>query len=179
MDGSTLHEGLPIVVGVDGSLECLLALRWAKKLAVPLGATIKAVTAWHLEVVFAPYAASEFNGEPLARQIQDQALMEAFGDDPPEGLIGECRRGQPAKVLIEEANKGQMLIVGSRGRGGFAGMLLGSVSSACAAHTRCPVLVVHADRRSESAQIVTGAGALGSDADEPRPSYGETFPEKL
>ena len=59
MDASKPHENLHIVVGVDGSPESVLALKWAQKLAAPLGATIKAVSAWRPEVVFAPYSIPE------------------------------------------------------------------------------------------------------------------------
>ncbi len=166
MDDSTPRESLPIVVGVDGSAESVLALRWAKKLAGPLGATIKAISAWRLEVVFGPYAVSDWDSESVAQQQLAHALVDAFGDDQPGGLISECHRGQPAQVLIEEGKNAQMLIVGSRGHGGFKGMLLGSVSSACAAHASCPVLVVHPDNAADSVQKTTGTGTLQRAVDE-------------
>jgi nucleotide-binding universal stress UspA family protein len=53
---------------------------------------------------------------------------------------------QPSKVLIDEARSADLLVVGSRGRGGFAGLILGSVSHQCATHASCPVVIVHADK---------------------------------
>jgi nucleotide-binding universal stress UspA family protein len=56
------------------------------------------------------------------------------------------RQGLPAKVLLDESRGATMLIVGSRGHGGFAGLLLGSVSANCAEHATSPVMVIHGDR---------------------------------
>ena len=166
MDDSTPGNGLPIVVGVDGSPQSVLALKWAKKLAGPLGATIKAVSAWHVEVMYGPYAGSDWDGSSIAQEVQAQALVDAFGDDPPEGLVAECHRGQSAQVLIDEAKSAQMLILGSRGHGGIAGMLLGSVSSSCAAHATCPVLVVHGVEGPEAGRGQAPRASERQDADE-------------
>ncbi|MDD0857766.1 universal stress protein [Arthrobacter alpinus] len=83
----------------------------------------------------------------------------------PEGFSGVCVRGTPARVLMEHSKSAQMLIVGSRGHGGFAGMLLGSVSSACAEHAGCPVLVVHGER--DSARVPVSVTASHEDGDDP------------
>ena len=56
------------------------------------------------------------------------------------------QEGLPAKVPLDESKGATMLIVGSRGHGGFSGMLLGSVSANCAEHATCPMLVIHGDR---------------------------------
>ncbi len=129
-----------IVVGVDGSQPSIEALREARRLGEVLGCTIDAVTSWQLHETFAPKG---WDPERDAQEILTTAITEAFGDQRPEGLHARIIRGQPARVLIEESPRATMLIVGSRGRGGFPGLLLGSVSSACAAHSRCPVLVMH------------------------------------
>jgi nucleotide-binding universal stress UspA family protein len=70
-------------------------------------------------------------------------VQEVFADERPVDLVLSIAYGQPASVLLEASEDSTMLIVGSRGHGGFAGLLLGSVSSACAEHATCPVLVVH------------------------------------
>ncbi|GAA5230207.1 universal stress protein [Arthrobacter cryoconiti] len=135
-----------IVVGVDGSPESILALQWAQTLAPTLGASIMAVSAWRMETAMGPYEIPDWDPEPIAREILTDSLAKAFGDDVPEGLISRTFRGQASQVLIEASEKAKMLIVGSRGHGGFAGLLLGSVSSSCAEHAVCPVLVVHAEK---------------------------------
>lgn len=131
-----------IVVGVDGSRESTVALQWAATMAPVLNGVIIAITAWHVESVIGPYAASGYDPETDAQQVLSDALAAAFGKQIPDGLSSQCRRGQPAQILIELGKNAGMLVVGSRGHGGFAGLLLGSVSSACAEHAACPVLVV-------------------------------------
>jgi nucleotide-binding universal stress UspA family protein len=68
-----------------------------------------------------------------------------FGGDRPAGLVTRVEQGGAARILIDVSQGANLLVVGSRGHGGFAGLLLGSVSSACAEHAACPVLVVHGE----------------------------------
>lgn len=149
MENQTNHQAPHIVVGVDGSAESILALKWAKTLAPTLDATITAVISWHFDNVFGAYSPPEWDPEGDAQQVLKDALTEAFGDQIPAGLTTQCYQGRPAQILIDVAKEAKMLIVGSRGHGGFAGMLLGSVSSACAEHASCPVLVVHSQKDSQ------------------------------
>lgn len=165
MQEKTIHDGPRIVVGVDGSPQSVLALQWAQTLAQALDATITAVTAWHMETVFGSYIVPDWDPDEGARQILKDAVQEAFGGNPPEGFSGVCVRGTPAKVLMEHSKSARMLIVGSRGHGGFAGMLLGSVSSACAEHASCPVLVVHGER--DAVRVPVSVGATHGDGDAP------------
>lgn len=79
--------------------------------------------------------------DDAARTLAD-SLAAAFGDTPPDGLEGCVREGHAAQVLIEFSADTDMLVVGSRGHGGFAGLLLGSVSAYCTEHGKCPVVVV-------------------------------------
>ncbi|MEV8181036.1 universal stress protein [Specibacter sp. NPDC078692] len=153
METNKVADRALIVVGVDGSEESVLALKWAQTLAQALDATITAVTAWHLETAFGSYIVPDWNPDEDAHKIQKEAVHEAFGGNEPEGFSGICVRGKPAQVLMESAKSAQMLIVGSRGHGGFKGMLLGSVSSACAEHASCPVLVVHGERDAVKAPV--------------------------
>lgn len=150
-----------IVVGVDGSPESVQALKWAAALAPTLGARITAVTAWHFETVLGPYAASEWDPEADAKDALADAVTEAFGDTPPKGLHSLCRRGNPAQVLIDEGRIARMIVVGSRGHGGFAGLLLGSVSQGCVEHAPCAVLVVH------KGTAAPGSAELGQETGEP------------
>jgi nucleotide-binding universal stress UspA family protein len=132
-----------ILVGVDGSAGSVDALKWAAKLAPALEAVVVAVNVWHFENTWGAYASPSWNPETDAQQVLEDALAEAFGDKRPEGLLAQCPQGMAASALIERSASARMLVVGSRGHGGFVGLLLGSVSSACAEHARCPVLVVH------------------------------------
>jgi len=133
-----------IGVGVDGSEASVQALREARTLAESLGCTLKAVTAWEMPVTAAEYPYRlEYNFQDDAREQLDEALRAAFGDDRPRGLETEVRQGPPARVLRDLSEGARMVVVGSRGHGGFAGLLLGSVSSAVAAHATCPVLITH------------------------------------
>jgi nucleotide-binding universal stress UspA family protein len=131
-----------VVVGVDGSAESVAALRWAEDYADALGLEIDAVTSWSYPADYG-YAggASEWRPDQDAALVSAAALGEAFGDGPPVGLRVVVREGHPARVLEDASNGAALLVVGSRGHGGFAGLLLGSVSAYCAEHAHCPVVV--------------------------------------
>ena len=83
---------------------------------------------------------------PAATQLHTM-LEEVLGSQPPVPVpVREIvRRGSAARELVQASQGAQLLVVGSRGHGGFSGLLLGSVSSACAEHAHCPVLVIHGD----------------------------------
>jgi nucleotide-binding universal stress UspA family protein len=139
-----------IVVGVDGSTESRLALRWAAYLAGPAGAEIEAVTVWSYPVTYGwaagwAYPPDVWNPKADAEKHLVATIDEVYGADRPAGLHLSTEQGYPAKVLVERSEGALMLIVGSRGLGGFSGLLLGSVSAKCAEHATCPVLVVHGD----------------------------------
>ena len=74
--------------------------------------------------------------------------MKAFGPETPDNVEVRLAQGHPRHVLIEESKSADMLVLGRRGHGGFGGLLLGSVSSACVAHAHCPVLVVHSPEKA-------------------------------
>ncbi len=71
-----------------------------------------------------------------------EAIRDVLGEDPPVRVQPQVREGNAAKVLIDRSGDADLLVVGTRGRGGFAGMLLGSVSQNVAAYARCTVVVV-------------------------------------
>ncbi|QCU77023.1 universal stress protein [Citricoccus sp. SGAir0253] len=134
----------PVMVGVDGSPASIEALREARTMAELLGSPLTVVAAWQW-----PAASGElpetigWDPEADARQQMTEALAAVFGDSRPEGLQEVVRQGQAGHVLTELSKDARMVVVGSRGRGGFRGLLLGSVSSAVGAHAACPVLIVH------------------------------------
>jgi nucleotide-binding universal stress UspA family protein len=149
-----------IVVGVDGSPQSRQALRWAAHLARTFGAPMTVVTAWEYPTVYGVATPlTSWNPEDDMRQVQDQVIAGVFGDDPPRDLGRVLQPGNTAHVLLQASEDALMLVVGSRGHGGFAGLLLGSVSAAVAEHASCPVLIVHGDQtpplETESAQSAT------------------------
>jgi nucleotide-binding universal stress UspA family protein len=148
MTGMATEPEARIVVGVDGSANSVDALRWAARLAPMLKCEVEAVTAWFdpRSSGWSPgwgFLSSDVDPAENADKVLTTALENAFGGDRPDGLRPVVEKGSAAKVLIDRSAGAQMLVVGSRGHGGFAGLLLGSVSSKCAEHARCPVLVVH------------------------------------
>jgi nucleotide-binding universal stress UspA family protein len=133
-----------IVVGVDGSDPSKEALRWAARIGVAIGARIEAVTAWEYPTSYGwPAYGDDWRPDADADAVLRETLDQVFGDDRPAGLEARVCHGHARQVLLDTADGTAMLVVGSRGHGGFTGLLLGSVSSACAEHAHCPVLVVH------------------------------------
>jgi len=141
-----------IVVGIDGSEQSQLALRWAAYLARVSGCTIEVVTAWQPITVAATAGGfgymmvpAEWDPAAAMEKAVVDTLDQVFGADRPADLQVTVREGHATKVLLDAGRGARMMVLGSRGHGGFAGLLLGSVSSACAEHASCPVLVVHGD----------------------------------
>jgi nucleotide-binding universal stress UspA family protein len=139
-----------VVVGIDGSEGSARALRFALDEARAHGASLRAVSAWHLPVGFLeggwatdPVSLGDF--EQLARSTLERTLGEAGAAASGVEVVPVVREGQPAQVLLDEAAEADLLVLGSRGLGGFRGMLLGSVSRQCAQHAPCPVVIVPHD----------------------------------
>lgn len=133
-----------IIVGVDGSDSSIDALREAAEIAASLGVPLEAVTTWQYPVEYTPIPV--WSPEEDAKSILATAIRQAFGDTPPPQFSTATAPGPPARTLIGMSREARMLVLGGRGHGGFVGMLLGSVSAACAEHAHCPVLVVHRER---------------------------------
>jgi nucleotide-binding universal stress UspA family protein len=132
----------PIVVGVDGSEPSVAALRYAARLAEAMHATLRAVITWEYPDFGVEYPAAKWEADLDAGAVLSTAVARAFGDAPPAGLRKDVVEGPAAPTLIDESEHARMLVVGARGAGGFARLLLGSVSEAWARHAHCPVLVV-------------------------------------
>ena len=145
---SELRQGPPlrIVVGVDGSEESKHALRWAARLAASLDARIDVISAWQYPTYYGwgAYPLEWNPGADMEKQLT-ATVDEVFGEKRPQAIRLFVQEGSAAHILIQEAHGALMVVVGSRGHGGFTGLLLGSVSSAVAEHASCPVLVVHGD----------------------------------
>ena len=137
-----------IVVGVDGSPSSRKALNWAAAEAAGHGADLVVLNVW--EHTLLPPAGSvtvseRYVPDPSQRTTDDllQVIKEELGESPPVLVQAHVKQGRPAKVLIEESASADLLVVGERGHGGFAGLVLGSVSQHVAAYAKCPVTVVH------------------------------------
>ena len=138
-----------IVVGVDGSEPSKQALRWAQRLAAGAGAQLEAVIAWQYPVMtgWGPGVVPlDYNLAQTMDKVLIDTVDAVFGSDRPTGLKLTVVEGHPVSVLLDRSADALMLVVGSRGHGGFIGLLLGSVSASVAEHASCPVLVVHGDQ---------------------------------
>jgi len=145
-----------IVVGLDGSPESRAALVWAVHEAESTGGEVDAVLAsdsglaW-IDVGSEYQTAIVEHSAAHAQQELDQ-MLDAFASDG--GTTVKVRplvvAGAPASVLVDLARDADLLVVGSRGRGGFTGLLLGSVSQRCAERSPCPVVVVPGPRAEGS-----------------------------
>jgi len=146
---SEVRDVRTIVVGVDGSDASVDALRHAQALAVPLSAHVVALACWDYPPVYDGYVAvGSDDFDVRAGEILAEAVAKAFGPDTPGNVEIRLAQGHPRHVLIEESKSADMLVLGRRGHGGFGGLLMGSVSSACVAHAHCPVLVVHSSEKA-------------------------------
>ncbi|MHB1594427.1 MAG: universal stress protein [Streptosporangiaceae bacterium] len=145
---TTEHSTELVVVGVDGSPASAMAMAWAARYARAMGATVRAVLAWHYPAPAVPapigvapaVVASDI--ERARREDLEMAIAATFGDPPSVKVEPKVVYGHPSQVLIDESRDADLLVVGSRGHGGFSGMLLGSVSTHCVTHAACPVTVV-------------------------------------
>jgi nucleotide-binding universal stress UspA family protein len=137
-----------IVVGVDGSASSKAALAWAVRQARLTDATVEAVIAWHYPTAFggAPFAPigsvmdTDFAG--TAAGVLSDAIKDAVDPANPVKVSSTAREGIAAQILLEAADGAELLVVGSRGHGGFSEALLGSVSQNCVHHARCPVVII-------------------------------------
>jgi nucleotide-binding universal stress UspA family protein len=150
--GEERLAGGEIIVGVDGSAAARAALRWAGGLAQGTGGHVTALTAMSLTL---RSEAFEFDGrlEPLVEREDlvvrgDEMLRELVYEVLPEEVASrvslQVTIGHPATRLLERAEAADLLVVGSRGLGGFKRLLLGSVSHHCATHATCPVAIIPA-----------------------------------
>lgn len=142
-----------IVVGIDGSHHSTRALEWALKEAVLQHAPLTVITVQ-------PVPASPWTGNPvlLGRDAEDQdKLLHAaeeltanvtsqLGEARPETVKVRAVSGFPAQELVEASKNADLVVIGSRGAGGFAKLLVGSVSSQVVEHAHCPVVVVPSER---------------------------------
>lgn len=145
-------DGGRIVVGVDGSDSSKAALRWAVRQARLTGARVEAVHAWQYPTTAYGWAVTETNVESVARLRLEEMIAGAAGPDADVEVQPVVQQGHPAQVLLDAARGAELLVVGNRGHGGFAGALLGSVGQHVVQHAACPVVVVRDGPGSGAAQ---------------------------
>jgi nucleotide-binding universal stress UspA family protein len=141
-----------IVVGVDHSERAKAALRFALDEAKLRQTRLRLVHAWQLSYVaasFIPRAYLDAGGEidelrAAAQESAETTLRDIAPSSPKVDVELHAVEGAAAEVLVDESRDAELLVVGSRGLGGFSGLLLGSVSQQCAHHAACPVVIVRA-----------------------------------
>jgi len=138
-----------IVVGVDGSDTASLAVRWAAREAVLRGAALTLVGAWEIPSTalgLGMAAVSEDLVKDLVKVAEDNVAAALDEVRAEAGSAIEVQtavaEGQAAHVLLDASREADLLVIGSRGLGGFRELLLGSVSQQCAHHSTCPVVIV-------------------------------------
>lgn len=146
------RAGGPVVVGVDGSPMSEAAVAWAFEEASRRGTRLVAVHAWHDSESGGPFA--HIRGSPLIdigdveRRLLAERLAgrrERYPDVDVEPVV---ERDLPRDSLLERSTEAALVVVGSRGRGGFTGMVLGSTTHALLHRADCPVMVVGGEQRT-------------------------------
>jgi nucleotide-binding universal stress UspA family protein len=152
MSDQTLPKDRYIVVGVDSSHGSKAALRWALAQARLTGTAVEAVAGWQQPATYEysygsiPFPSPGDTIAATAEKILTETVAQVVGTgDEPVDVRVKVAHGPAAQILIEAAAGAELLVVGSRGHGAFAGMLLGSVSQHCTHHAPCPVIVVPDD----------------------------------
>ena len=136
-----------VVVGVDGSRGSRSALTWAAAEAADHGADLVVLNVWERTLLpplgnpSVPPGNVVDPGQSAAEYLL-QVIKEELGENPPVLAQPRVKHGNAAEVLISESAAADLLVVGTRGRGGFVGLVLGSVSQHVAAYAQCPVTVV-------------------------------------
>jgi nucleotide-binding universal stress UspA family protein len=144
-----------IIVAFDGSPSSILALERGIVLAEALKTRLRLIMTWTFPVTYGGYPVGVWTPEEDARSVIEQGVASAFPGGAPAWFSTEILQGICAERLITASKGAELLIVGSRGHGGFAGLLLGSVSSAVAEHAHCPVLVMHTHPSTDTEAVVT------------------------
>jgi nucleotide-binding universal stress UspA family protein len=153
-----------IVVGVDGSAGARAALEFAAREATLREARLRIVCAWEIPpAVYGGGFAPTLDQPTLdgfrdgAEIIVDEAAAAAKELQPTIECEGKAVQGQPAEALLQEARDADLIVVGNRGHGGFASLLLGSVSHQVVQHAPCPVTVVREAGSRDAALDASGS----------------------
>jgi nucleotide-binding universal stress UspA family protein len=152
-----------IVVGVDGSEQSKHALRWALDEARRRAAALHVVHGWWAYPTLAPgspIAAADWESlRGRADSLVHEFVAGTIGEPSDVEIDAVAVHGSAAAALVEAANGAELLVVGSRGLGGFTSLLLGSVGRQCAQHAPCPVVLVRGDSGDvPDGELLAGAG---------------------
>jgi nucleotide-binding universal stress UspA family protein len=155
-----------IIVGVDGSGHSQQALRWAIQEALVRRAPLTVLTVHQTIIGWAggpvSYPGDKTATEQARKAAQDETdtVLEELAGQHPDSVTVEAVSGIPAQALLNAADNANadMIVVGSRGAGGFASLLMGSVSTQVAQHAHCPVVVIPADERELHRVLTMFAG---------------------
>ena len=132
-----------IVVGVDGSVQSERALDWAITQAQRGGATLEIVTAWTFPMALGyAFTATVNEVRQAAQNVVDGAIARVTEVAPDVVVRGHPAEESPGPALVDASGGADLLVVGSRGNGGFKELMVGSVSSYCARHATCSVVIV-------------------------------------
>lgn len=136
-------DAKPVIAGVDGSKDSGRALKWAADYAKQVGAPLQAVITWDVSTLYGDTFSGKWDStavEQKHREVVDRLVGENLDDGAQVDVRVE--KGNASEVLVRASKDAQLVVVGSRGHGGFTGMLLGSVSQHLVTHARCPVTVL-------------------------------------
>jgi nucleotide-binding universal stress UspA family protein len=132
-----------IVVGVDGFESSKAALRWAIRQAKVTGASVEAVTAWHVPAGTGFMQVTDMpDYQDDAFVVLGEAIAEMAAIDPDVRVCPRVVEGRAGQVLVDAAEGADLLVVGCRGHGGLTEALLGSVGQYCVHHASCPVVIM-------------------------------------
>lgn len=147
MNAANSLDPTRVVVGVDGSAQSKDALRWAAHFAETEGARVEVIAAWDLptSVMWTTQIIEVEDGALATERALAATVDDVFEHGRPSDITLIVRQGNAARVLLEASAGAKLLVVGSRGLGGFTGLLLGSVSARVSEHAHCPVLVMHGE----------------------------------
>jgi len=135
-----------IVVGVDGSADSVKALDWAAHQAELTDALVEIVSTWKMPSSYG-WASTPAEYNPVAdlKEKLEHVVEHARSAHPGVAFDVTIAQGDAAPCLLERAKDADLLVVGTRGHGGFTGLLVGSVSMHCATHAHCPVVILRAE----------------------------------
>lgn len=151
MEPRTQQRRGRIVVGTDGSPSSAGAVRWALEAAALVNAWVDVVLVWAPDIDLGWLGDPPVDGWTIDPAVDGHALVRAVVADVSGGTPAETVRtfvieGDPVQSLLGHAIGADVLVLGDRGAGGFLGLQLGSVASACVRHASCPVLIVPMSR---------------------------------